>query len=93
MNAKPRRSRDFEERDSRRLEEHEKRMSMLEASLHEPYPTSAITVQKNQEEDPVPSIKKWTNDDIPMEKLAFGYHHWQWTEGVSNCRSHESDVG
>ena len=34
-NRRPRRSRDFEERDSRRLEEHEKRMSMLEASLHE----------------------------------------------------------
>ena len=72
---RPRRSRDFGERDSRRLEEHEKRMSMLEASLHELYPTSAITVQKNQEEDPAPSIKKWTNDDIPMEKFQ--------TDGVS----------
>ena len=80
-NRRPRRSRDFEERDSRRLEEHEKRMSMLEASLHELYPTSAITVQKNQEEDPVPSIKKWTNDDIPMEKFQ--------TDGVSQLSESE----
>lgn len=54
---------------------------MLEASLHEPYPTSAITVQKNQEEDPVPSIKKWTNDDIPMEKFQ--------TDGVSQLSESE----
>ena len=80
-NRRPRRSRDFEERDNRRLEEHEKRMSMLEASLHELYPTSAITVQKNQEEDPVPSIKKWTNDDIPMEKFQ--------TDGVSQLSESE----
>ena len=79
--GRPRRRRDFEERDNRRLEEHEKRMSMLEASLHELYPTSAITVQKNQEEDPVPSIKKWTNDDIPMEKFQ--------TDGVSQLSESE----
>ena len=54
---------------------------MLEASLHELYPTSAITVQKNQEEDPVPSIKKWTNDDIPMEKFQ--------TDGVSQLSESE----
>ena len=54
---------------------------MLEASLHELYPTSAITVQKNQEEDSVPSIKKWTNDDIPMEKFQ--------TDGVSQLSESE----
>ena len=54
---------------------------MLEASLHELYPTSAITVQKNQEEDPVPSIKKWTNEDIPMEKFQ--------TDGVSQLSESE----
>ena len=54
---------------------------MLEASLHELYPTSAITVQKNQEEVPVPPIKKWTNDDIPMEKFQ--------TDGVSQLSESE----
>ncbi len=54
---------------------------MLEASLHELYHTSAINVQKNQEEDPVPSIKKWTNDDIPMEKFQ--------TDGVSQLSESE----
>ena len=75
-----------EERDRRKNErsefaEHERKMSRLEASLHELYPTSAITVQKNQEEDPVPSIKKWTNDDIPMEKFQ--------TDGVSQLSESE----
>ena len=34
-------------------------MSRLEASLHELYPTSNITIQKQPEEGPVPSIKIW----------------------------------
>jgi hypothetical protein len=34
-------------------------MSRLEAPLHELYPTSNITIQKQPEEGPVPSIKIW----------------------------------
>ena len=75
-----------EERDRRKNErsefaEHERKMSRLEASLHELYPTSNITIQKQPEEDPVPSIKKWTNDDIPMEKFQ--------TDGVSQLSESE----
>ena len=75
-----------EERERRRNErteffEHERKMSRLEASLHELYPTSNITIQKQPEEDPVPSIKKWTNDDLPMEKFQ--------TDGVSQLSESE----
>ena len=75
-----------EERERRRHKreeffEHERKMSKLEASLHELYPTSNINIQKQPEEDPVPSIKKWTNDDIPMEKFQ--------TDGVSQLSESE----
>ena len=75
-----------EERERRRHKreeffEHERKMSKLEASLHELYPTSNITIQKQPEEDPVPSIKKWTNDDLPMEKFQ--------TDGVSQLSESE----
>lgn len=75
-----------EERERRRHKreeffEHERKMSKLEASLHELHPTSNITIQKQPEEDPVPSIKKWTNDDLPMEKFQ--------TDGVSQLSESE----
>ncbi|MCR5314788.1 MAG: DNA repair protein RadC [Bacteroidaceae bacterium] len=75
-----------EERERRRHKrqeffEHERKMSKLEASLHELYPTSNINIQKQPEEDPVPSIKKWTNDDLPMEKFQ--------TDGVSQLSESE----
>lgn len=63
-----------EERDGRSYEkeefiEHQKKMSKLEASLHELYPTSKITRQECQDEEPFASVKKRSNDDMPMEKF------------------------
>ena len=61
--------------------EHERKMSKLEASLHELYPTSRITRRERLEEEPATSIKKWSNDDIPMEKFQ--------TDGVSQLSESE----
>ena len=61
--------------------EHERKMSKLEASLHELYPTSRITRRERLEEEPAASIKKWSNDDIPMEKFQ--------TDGVSQLSESE----
>ncbi len=62
--------------------EHEEKMSRLEASLHEFYPTSEITIQKKElDEEPVVPIKKWTNDDLPLEKFQ--------TEGVGQLSESE----
>ena len=75
-----------EERDRRRHEkdefyEHERKMSRLEASLHDLYPTSKITRRERLEEEPAASVKKWSNDDIPMEKFQ--------TDGVSQLSESE----
>ena len=75
-----------ENRDGRMYEkeeiiEHQTKMSKLEASLHELYPTSRITIQKKQEEEPVAPVKKWSNDDIPMEKFQ--------TDGVGQLSESE----
>ena len=80
------RRRQPENRDGRRYEkeeiiEHQTKMSKLEASLHELYPTSRITIKKKQEEEPVAPVKKWSNDDIPMEKFQ--------TDGVGQLSDSE----
>ena len=61
--------------------EHERNMSRLEASLHELYPTSQITRQECQEEEPISLYKKWSNGDIPIEKLL--------TDGVDQLSESE----
>ena len=61
--------------------DHERKMSKLEASLHELYPTSRITRRERLEEEPAASVKKWSNDDIPMEKFQ--------TDGVSQLSESE----
>lgn len=75
-----------EERERRRHErdeffEHKRKMSRLEASLHELYPTSEITRQEIQEEEPISLYKKWSNGDIPIEKLL--------TDGVDQLSESE----
>ncbi|MBR4921974.1 MAG: DNA repair protein RadC [Prevotella sp.] len=74
------------EREKRRHErdefyEHERKMSRLETSLHELYPTSQITRQECQEEEPISLYKKWSNGDIPIEKLL--------TDGVDQLSESE----
>ena len=54
--------------------EHQDKMSKLEKSLHELYPTSKITVHENTEEEP-------SNGDIPVEKLL--------TDGVDQLSESE----
>lgn len=62
--------------------EHERKMSRLEASLHDLYPTSKITRQeKPEEEEPITLYKKWSNGDIPIEKLL--------TDGVDQLSESE----
>ena len=61
--------------------DHERKMSKLEASLHELYPTSQITRQECQEEEPISLYKKWSNGDIPIEKLL--------TDGVDQLSESE----
>ena len=61
--------------------DHERKMSKLEASLHELYPTSRITRQECQEEEPISLYKKWSNGDIPIEKLL--------TDGVDQLSESE----
>lgn len=66
---------------NKELAEHQAKMSQLEASLHELYPTSKISVQGRQEEEPLTSVKKWSNNDLPMEKFQ--------TDGVSQLSESE----
>ena len=61
--------------------EHERKMSRLEASLHDLYPTSKITRQEKPEEEPISSVKMWSHDDIPMEKFQ--------TDGVGQLSESE----
>ena len=61
--------------------EHQDKMSKLEKSLHELYPTSKITVHENTEEEPATLYKKWSNGDIPIEKLL--------TDGVDQLSESE----
>ena len=61
--------------------EHQDKMSKLEKSLHELYPTSRITVQDSSDEDPASLYKKWSNGDIPIEKLL--------TDGVDQLSESE----
>ena len=61
--------------------EHQDKMSKLEKSLHELYPTSKITVHENTEEEPISLYKKWSNGDIPVEKLL--------TDGVDQLSESE----
>ena len=61
--------------------EHQDKMSKLEKSLHELYPTSKITVHENTEEEPISLYKKWSNGDIPIEKLL--------TDGVDQLSESE----
>jgi len=63
------------------LVEHQRKMSQLEASLHELYPTSDIKAVGKTEEEPVTSYKNWSNSDIPLEKLQ--------TDGVSQLSESE----
>ena len=75
-----------EERDRKLRErdeyfEHERKMSRLEASLHDLYPTSKITRQEKPEEEPISLYKKWSNGDIPIEKLM--------TDGVDQLSESE----
>ena len=67
--------------DRKEFKEHQKKMSQLEASLHELYPTSEITIQKRLEEESPSAIKKWTNEDLPLEKMQ--------TDGVSQLSESE----
>ena len=61
--------------------EHQRKMSQLEASLHELYPTSDIKAVGKTEEEPVTPYKNWSNSDIPLEKLQ--------TDGVSQLSESE----
>ena len=61
--------------------EHQDKMSRLETSLRELYPTSRITVQDSSDEDPASLYKKWSNGDIPIEKLL--------TDGVDQLSESE----
>ena len=61
--------------------EHQDKMSKLEKSLHELYPTSQITVRESSEEEPISLYKKWSNGDIPIEKLL--------TDGVDQLSESE----
>lgn len=61
--------------------EHQDKMSKLEKSLHELYPTSKITVHENTEEELISLYKKWSNGDIPVEKLL--------TDGVDQLSESE----
>ena len=61
--------------------EHQDKMSKLEKSLHELYPTSKITVRESAEEEPISLYKKWSNGDIPVEKLL--------TDGVDQLSESE----
>ena len=61
--------------------EHQDKMSRLETSLRELYPTSRITVQDSSDEDPASLYKKWSNGDIPIEKLL--------TDGVDKLSESE----
>ena len=61
--------------------EHQDKMSKLEKSLHELYPTSKITVHENTEEEPISLYKKWSNGDLPVEKLL--------TDGVDQLSESE----
>ncbi len=73
-----RNNRDLEKEE---LMEHQNKMSKLEASLHELYPTSDIKTLGNVEEEPVTPYKNWSNSDIPLEKLE--------TDGVSQLSESE----
>ena len=73
------RERKLRERDE--LFEHERKMSRLEASLHDLYPTSKIVRQERTDEEPASSVKKWSHDDIPMEKFQ--------TDGVGQLSESE----
>lgn len=61
--------------------EHQDKMSKLKESLHELYPTSRITVHEDTEDDPATLYKKWSNGDIPIEKLL--------TDGVDQLSESE----
>ena len=61
--------------------EHQDKMSKLEKSLHELYPTSRITVREDTEDNPATLYKKWSNGDIPIEKLL--------TDGVDQLSESE----
>jgi len=61
--------------------EHQDKMSKLEKSLHELYPTSKITVHEDTEDAPATLYKKWSNGDIPIEKLL--------TDGVDQLSESE----
>ncbi len=61
--------------------EHQDKMSKLEKSLHELYPTSKITVREDTEDNPATLYKKWSNGDIPIEKLL--------TDGVDQLSESE----
>ena len=61
--------------------EHQRKMSQLEASLHELYPTSEIKAVGKTEEEPITPYKNWSNNDIPLEKLQ--------TDGVSQLSESE----
>lgn len=81
-----RQNRRAEERERKRHEreeffDHERKMSRLEASLHELYPTSRITRQECQEDESATNVKKWSYDDIPMEKFQ--------TDGVGQLSESE----
>ena len=67
--------------DRKELVEHQRKMSQLEASLHELYPTSDIKAVGKTEEEPVTPYKNWSNSDIPLEKLQ--------TDGVSQLSESE----
>ena len=75
-----------EEVDRKRTEKkefavHQRKMSQLEASLHELYPTSDIKAVSKTEEEPITPYKNWSNSDIPLEKLQ--------TDGVSQLSESE----
>ena len=74
---------DWDNRKAERKEylEHEKKMSRMEAALHELYPTSEIKPQSKPEEEPVTPYKNWSNSDIPIEKLQ--------TDGVGQLSESE----
>ena len=63
-NGNPRRMTGNEE-----LAEHQQKMSRLEASLHELYPASEIKAVGRSEEEPLTPFKRWSNNDIPLEKM------------------------
>ena len=70
-----------EEVERKELVEHQRKMSQLEASLHELYPTSDIKAVGKTKEEPVTPYKNWSNSDIPLEKLQ--------TDGVSQLSESE----